>query len=107
MAIQAPSSHSPAPSDGRLARRRAARLRRREIRDAVRGEWELEPRKRGWAALRAYASQVGELEQARLSAHAAHAELARRPLQVSRPGESLPSQAQAAATPAPPRAKRV
>jgi hypothetical protein len=59
-----------------LERRRAARDRRREIRDAVRGEWQLEPRVRGWAAVRAFARQVGELEQARL---VAHAEAARRP----------------------------
>jgi hypothetical protein len=71
-------------------RRRAARERRREIAAAVRGEWELEPRPRGWAAVKAFARQVGELEQARL---VAHAEAARRP-PIPRPGQALESTAQ-------------
>jgi hypothetical protein len=91
-------------SAGWLTRRRAARARRREIREAVRGEWVLEPRARGWAAVRAFARQVGELEQARL---AAHAQFASHP-PIPRPAESLPSQAQApAVAPAARRAKRV
>jgi hypothetical protein len=84
-----------------LTRRRAARLRRREIREAVRGEWHLEPSPRGWAAVRAFAQQVGELEQARL---VAHAEAARRS-PIPRPAES-PKSGTHAATPASPRAKR-
>jgi hypothetical protein len=83
-----------------LARRRAARARRRELRAAVRGEWELEPRPRGWAAVRAFARQVGELEQARL---VAHAEAARRP-PIPRPVESPGSARDQARRPS--RAKR-
>jgi hypothetical protein len=65
--------------------RKAARTRRREVKAAVRGEWELEPRPRGWAAVRAFARQVGELEQARLHAHAQAA--LRTP--IPRPGEQV------------------
>ena len=83
-----------------LGRRKAARLRRRELREAVRGEWELEPRARGWAAVRAFADQVGQLEQARL---AAHAEAARRE-PIPRPAESLRKSARNA--PVAQRAKR-
>jgi hypothetical protein len=102
MAAETPSADSLAPSDGWLTRRRAARQRRREIREAVRGEWELEPRARGWAAVRAFAKQVADVEQARL---VAHAEAARRP-PIPRPANSPGSGAAADAAPAPPRARR-
>lgn len=102
MALRNPPLDAPAPSDGWRSRRRAARQRRREIRDAVRGEWELEPRARGWAAVRAFAKQVADLEQARL---VAHAEAARRP-PIPRPAKSQPGAAAPADAPAAPRARR-
>jgi hypothetical protein len=90
-------------SAGWLTRRRAARARRREVREAVRGEWELEPRPRGWAAVRAFAKQVGELEQARL---VAHAEAARRS-PIPRPAATTLETGAQAERPASQRAKRV
>ncbi|MEA2252464.1 MAG: hypothetical protein QOG70_2706 [Solirubrobacteraceae bacterium] len=102
MAAETPSADSLAPSERWLTRRRAGRQRRREIREAVRGEWELEPRARGWAAVRAFAKQVADLEQARL---VAHAEAARRP-PIPRPGKSQPGVGAADTASAPPRARR-
>jgi len=53
----------------RRARRRQQRLRQREIRLALRSEFEFE-RPRGWAALRALVRDVGGLERARITARA-------------------------------------
>jgi hypothetical protein len=102
MATETPAADSAAPSENWLARRRSARQRRREIREAVRGEWELEPRARGWAAVRAFAKQVADLEQARL---VAHAEAARRP-PIPRPAESQAGAAAADAARPSPRVRR-
>lgn len=49
--------------------RRAARERRAADREAIRGEFELQPRPRGLAALRALAAGVGALEEARVRSH--------------------------------------
>jgi len=53
----------------RRARRRQQRLRQREIRLALRSEFEFE-RPRGWVALRALVRDVGGLERARITARA-------------------------------------